>query len=167
MVGDIYLVFLGIAMGVAYLPLHWLFPYFFGQVPHPLGRRQVFRSVGTILLAALVLFALSTIMPDQDLGNRFLHTFGGGFLAFGVCFFAARDSRVHIGTFQFFFFSVLLVLALGIANELVEFVLQLYTGFPFAPSILDTWLDLTSNLVGVLLASMYFVPRYKKVGLRQ
>ncbi len=55
----------------------------------------------------------------MELSNRVLHVFGGGFLAFLICFLAALDSRVRIRRFQFFLFSFLIVIALGVANEIL------------------------------------------------
>ena len=53
------------------------------------------------------------------------------------------------------------MLALGIVNELFELVMQEYGGFIFIQSIIDTWLDLASNVAGVAIASICLVPFHK------
>ncbi len=79
-------------------------------------------------------------------------------MAFMVCFLVVKDSKLPVTKFQFLIFSALIATALGVANELLEFFLQHYFGFISAASVTDTWLDLLSNTVGILLASICFVP---------
>jgi hypothetical protein len=147
-----YLVFLAFSMSALYVALRVLFPYFFQQRVAPLDATAL-RTVLGIVAAALLVFAASAAIPDIELGNRLLHAVGGGFLASMVSFLAARDSRIHITRFQLFVLIGLVVLALGIANELAEFVLQEYTDLVFAETITDTWLDLASNLAGIIVAT--------------
>jgi hypothetical protein len=154
-----YLIFLAVGMCVAYVALFFLFPTFFGHARPRLTGRSVY-SIIYILILCLVIFSVSVAVPDP-LGNRLLHTFGGGFLAFIVCFLVWRDSRTPINRFQFWLLSFLIVIALGVANELVEFTLQNYFHLVFAESINDTWLDLASNTIGALLASTCLIPFVK------
>jgi len=116
----LYLTFITLALCVGYFILLKLFPYFFAQKVLPQRRSPWFPLAYIVLFSALV-YAANFLIPDPELANRILHIFGGGFLAFSVCFFAVRDSGVYISKFQFFLFSVLIVLALGTANELLEF----------------------------------------------
>jgi len=159
----LHLALITLAMCAAYFVLLRLFPFFFTQ--------KITLSQGEPLSLALIIafsvffYAISFSLQDLEFGNRILHTFGGGFMGFLTCFFAARDSRANINKFQFFLFSALIVLALGIANELFELLLQEYGGFVFIQSVIDTWLDLASNVVGVIIAGACLVPFYKQVGL--
>ena len=89
------------------------------------------------------------------------HGLGGGFLAFGVCFLAAKFSEVKLGRARFALFSFLLVTALGVLNEVIEFILQNYFDFFFTAKVNDTWLDLISNWVGILVAGLIFVPLWR------
>lgn len=154
-----YLMFLAFALCAAYCGLFFLFPVFFGQPIARLPRRSLSSMALVLLLYALVLLVMIAT-PNVALGNRIIHMFGGGFLAFLVCVLAARDAGVAPGKFQFFVFSVLLVTALGVGNEIAEFVLQNYVlkAHLFANSINDTWLDLVSNTLGALVAGALFVP---------
>ncbi len=143
-------------MCIAYGVLFILFTAFFNQkISFPSSRSLL--SLGWIFVASTLLFAISMSVRDPELGNRILHTFGGGFMSMLICFLVVRDSQLGISKFQFFIFSVLIVMSLGIANELLEFYLQMYAHIIFATSIQDTWLDLASNLVGALIGSVCFV----------
>ncbi len=152
-----YMVFLTVAFCVVYAGLLFFFPYFFEKRKVVLSRRSIISLVWIAGLSLLAYF-VSYNISDQQLGNRILHAFGGGFLALLTSFFAARDSKVQITKFQFFVMSLLLVTSLGVANELAEFVMQTVTGTMFTDSLIDTWLDLTSNTVGLLLASAIGIP---------
>ena len=149
------------AYTLAYVGLFFLFPIFFQQTRQRLSIRSVYSMLG-ILVVCVLFFNISNIMPDEQLGNRVLHAMAGGFTAFFLCYRAACDSKVAITKFQFFVFSALMVTTLGVGNEIAEFVGQNYAGIIFAPSINDTWLDLISNTVGILLGALCFVPLFKK-----
>ncbi len=144
----------------AYFVLLFLFPYFFKQSLPKVTSRSV-QSLAYIVLVTSFFFILSAVVPNEELGNRILHSMGGGFTAMLMCFYAARDSKVVITRVQFFVFSFLLVTALGVGNEIAEFFGQYYTSLVFAPTINDTWLDLISNTVGILLGAAVFVPFFK------
>ena len=156
-----HLALITLALCVSYFILIYLFPFFFAQ-EIPSKRKNPLFSLILIVICSGLAYLASFSVSDLELGNRILHIFGGGFVAFLVCFLSARDSGVRISKFQFFLFSTLIVLALGIANELSEFILQEYWGFLFTRSVNDTWLDLASNVVGIILASACFVPFHKK-----
>jgi len=149
-----------LAMCATYFILLALFPFFFAQKITPPQRKPLLPLVYIVLFSALA-YAVSFSIQDLELGNRILHIFGGGFLGFLICFLAARDSKVDINKFQFFLFSALIVLALGTVNELLELVLQNCFGIVSAASIDDTWLDLASNVVGMIIASICLVPLHK------
>jgi hypothetical protein len=102
------------------------------------------------------------IQNYPEFSNRVLHAYGGGFMAFLVCFLVVRDSKLSLTKFQFFIFSFLIVAALGVANEILEFFLQNYAGMIFSSHINDTWYDLMSNTIGSLIATVCFVPCIKK-----
>jgi hypothetical protein len=103
-------------------------------------------------------YFVSFRVTDWELGNRLLHIFGGGFLSFLICFFAVKDSELSISSFQFFSFSFLLVITLGVGNEILEFFLQNYAHFSFAQNVNDTWLDLISNAFGAIIAMACLTP---------
>ncbi len=111
-----------------------------------------------IVVAMLIVVIL---VPDPALSNRIQHAFAGGFAAFLVCYLAVRDLNISINKFQFFVFSSLIVTALGVGNELAEFIFQEYIPifpFQFAETPIDTWLDLVSNSVGVIVGALCFTP---------
>ena len=139
-----------------YVVLFFLFPTFFNQAREKLSKRSLI-SLGIIILLSFVAYIISYNIANEQIGNRFLHGFGGGFLAFLMCWLVARDTKLKITKFQFFVFSFLIVTGLGVANELLEFLLQSTTSFIFSPTATDTWLDLLSNTIGALIASAIFV----------
>ena len=155
-----FLVFITLAMCVIYFILLALFPLFFSQ-KITTSRKKSFIPLVYIVIFSLLVYVVSFSIQNLDLSDRILHIFGGGFLGFFICFLAAKNSGVRITTFQFFLFSVLTVTTLGVANELLEFFLQTYFGYISAATVTDTWLDLASNTVGIILASICFVPFYK------
>ena len=157
-----YLLFLLLAMCSAYFGLTYLYLGFFEGILPPAFRRRSLYSILGISICMLAVFTGVYLMPSMDIGigNRILHAFGGGFLAYLVCFLVVCDSGLRISRFRFFIFTFLVVTALGVANEMLEFLLQSTTGLIFSPTPTDTWLDLASNLVGTLLAAVpltYFV----------
>lgn len=119
---------------------------------------HVFRSVGSVVLVTLGLFAVSFAIPDPFWSNRALHALGGGFAATFVCFCAAVDARLLIRRVQFVVIGVLIVTMFGVVNEIAELALHSFKVFTFAVHPMDTWLDLLSNMVGVALALMIFTP---------
>jgi hypothetical protein len=154
-----YLVSILIGMCLVYWLLLFLFPLFFSSTTP--SRAVSLSSMIYIILSGGLAFALSFSVAGAELSNRIMHVFGGGFLGFFTCFLAAKDSRIRTGKLQFFIFSFLIVTALGVANEIIEFVLQTYWHLDFAESVDDTWLDLISNCGGILIASICTVPFVK------
>jgi len=148
-----YPLILALGYGLIYIALYFFFPHFFSQRAAKLNKQQLF-SIPILIFLSLLMWQVSVSMANQELANRLLHAVGGGVLASLACFLAAKDSRVKITKPQFFILTILIVTALGVANELAEFFLQLTTGEVFAPTIVDTWLDLLSNTLGVLAATM-------------
>ncbi len=146
-----------VAYCLLYLGLVYLFPLFFTGA---WGENQRINpwSLVLIIIVTFITFSLFLSVDDYPLANRLQHALGGGFLGFMVCFLAWRSSRLTINRFQFFLFSFLIVIALGVANEIVEYVLQNYFSMLMARTINDTWLDLISNIVGILVGSAIFVP---------
>lgn len=148
-------------MCVAYFILYYLFPYFFTSKIRPIHQTSLY-SIGYILIVYAVVYFVSISIEDIEFANRILHTFGGGFLSFMICFFVVKDTRLSLSRFQFFIFSFLVAVGLGVVNEIIEFFLQNYLHMVMATSISDTWFDLISNCVGVLIAVPCFVPFIKK-----
>ncbi|GEM_PF-730431 len=157
-----YFLLFAIGFCAAYIFLYFLFGLFFKNKIIPLNP-NAWRSILLILLFhSLVQIGIWSI-PDPEWSNRFQHAIGGGFLSFIICFVVAKDSKIRIQPLQFLVWSFLVVTALGVANEMVEFFLQTTTPLVFTTGLEDTWLDLLSNWVGVLLAAGCLMPLLKKI----
>jgi hypothetical protein len=156
-----YLTFITLAMCVTYFILLDLFPILFAQKIQPSLNRKSLLPILYIFAFSTLLYIVNFLIPDPEFANRILHVFGGGFLGFSVCFLATRDSGIHVSKFQFFILGILIVLALGVVNELLEFVLQIYGVVISSTSVTDTWLDLFSNTIGIILASICLIPFHK------
>lgn len=156
-----YLLFITSALCLAYFLLYQLFSLFFKNTTASLNTKSV-SSIVLIVILSFISYAVSLSIEDKQLSNRVLHAFGGGFLSFLICFRIVKDSKLKIGKFQFFVFSFMVVCAMGVGNEVLEFFLQKYTDFVFANSPTDTWLDLMSNTAGTLIGSVLLVPFLKK-----
>lgn len=123
----------------------------------PAGQFRL-RSPSAIVLFSVGSYLISFQFTNVDWGNRFLHIFGGGFAATLVVFFACRDAGLPLKRSQFIVLAILLATTFGTVNELLEFTLQRYTSLTFAESTDDTWLDLVSNTVGIILACLTLFP---------
>lgn len=156
-----YLFSVTLSLCLAYFILYFFLPKFFNIKLQKIEIHSLF-SVAIIFIVSLVGYFIYFLIPDAELSNRFLHGFGGGFMAFLVCFLVVRDLKMPINKFQFAVISILIVTALGVANELLEFFLQVFAGFTFAPDVNDTWLDLLSNTVGIIIAAFAFTPLVNK-----
>jgi hypothetical protein len=152
-----YLTAVTVGLCFVYFFLEHVFNLFFEKHLAHLSRRT-FNSVALIIIASFMGYFISWSIPDPVLGNRFLHIFGGGFLALMVCFLVVKDSRIHITRFQFFVFSFLIVTTLGAANEILEFILQNLGWLTAATTVNDTWLDLISNAAGIIIGTVAFTP---------
>ena len=149
--------FVSLGFVVVYGGLLVLFPYFFVQTWGSVWAGSWW-SVGLILLLSSVGYAIAFSLPGLEAGNRFLHAYGGGGMGMVTCFLAWRNSGVKAGTFQFYVLASFIVIALGVASEIAEFILQQLTGVVLARSVTDTWLDLVSNVVGIIVAGVCLVP---------
>lgn len=69
-----------------------------------------------------------------------------------------KDSTLSISRFQFLTLSMLLVTAMGVGNEILEFFLQNYFYLISSQNPLDTWLDLISNTLGIITGALIFTP---------
>jgi drug/metabolite transporter superfamily protein YnfA len=156
-----YLALITLNLCLVYTVLYFLYPFFFENKVVKMRYQSLF-SIGLIFTLSITSYLISFTFQDPEFSNRLLHAFGGGFMAFLVSFLAAKDSKLSVGKFQFFIFSVLMVSTLGVANELLEFILQNYVGMQFSTSINDTWLDLVSNTIGIAAASIILTPFIKK-----
>ncbi len=152
-----YIFILNIGLCLLYLVLFYFLPFFFGQKIEKINRKSFF-SLFLIILFTFLNYLLISNISNQEICNRILHGLGGGFIAFLAYFLATKDNRVSLNKFQFFVLGTLLVTALGVLNEIVEFFMQNYMNLIMAFSVNDTWLDLISNSVGILIASIIFVP---------
>lgn len=142
---------------VVYAFLYLLFPLFFTGSRAPANKRSLL-SIACIIFIWIGVWHISGQIPDLDWSNRFLHVFGGGFLSSLICFLVVLDSKLSITKFRFFVFSFLIVLSLGVANEILEYFLQEFTSLSFANTANDTWMDLISNTVGALIALVCLAP---------
>ena len=161
-----YLAALAGLLCLSYVALSYGLPWFFEGGRARLGP-PAWRSLLTIALFALGAFLVSFHIHDKQLANRFLHVFGGGVAGFLVCFLAARDSALLIGRARFFIVAALVVTAMGVGNELLEFFLQEYTPLLFSSTPIDTWLDLASNTVGIALAALILTPLIPRQGIKR
>ena len=120
---------------------------------------KALRSMAVILATVVAILIVVWIIPDPALSNRIQHAFAGGFAAYLVCILVVRDLKLPMRQFQFVVFSILTVTALGVGNEVAEFMFQEYIPlfpFLFAETPIDTWLDLVSNSVGIAVGAICF-----------
>ena len=129
-----YLILISFGFFLVYSFLFYLFPLFFKNTL-PSYKNLSFSSYFLILSICIVAFIASFSVKDLDLSNRILHTFGGGFVTFFVCFLVVKDTNLQISRFQFFVFSFLVTVSLGAANEILEYFLQNYLNFSFEFSL--------------------------------
>ncbi len=156
-----YLFWMALGMLAMYFVLYAFFPYFAEGRLAAFTKRSAM-SVTLIVAAIVVGYMVVLHTRNLELGNRILHIWNGGFVTFFACYRAARDSAARLGRFQFLVLAALIVTSLGVANEVMEFALQSYGLRVFLRTPYDTWLDLTSNTLGVLIACAVFAPFAKK-----
>lgn len=150
-----YLVLLTIGYCFAYFVLGWVFQLFF---PVGKGNKINWQSLLLIIIFSIIAYTASFLMPNLELGNRVLHIFGGGVISFFICYLVVKDKQIKISPLLFFIFSFLIITTMGVANELLEFFLQKFISFIFSANQYDTWWDLLSNLIGILLGALIFIP---------
>ncbi|MCX6715711.1 MAG: hypothetical protein NT077_01685 [Candidatus Taylorbacteria bacterium] len=155
--------FLVISLGlcIAYFLIYWLFSLFFTRSVVGITKNTIL-SIAIIFVFSVVGYYITFLIPNLEFGNRILHTFVGGFLCTLICFLVVRDGGFNITKLQFFIFSLLIVTALGVLNEHIEYFLQTYVRYLFYSNPKDTWLDLLSNTVGILIANTVFIPFVNK-----
>jgi len=152
-----YLFIITFGLCFSYFFLHYFLPIFFEKEIEKINKKA-YIYISIVAILSLLIYVIVLNIPNIELGNRLLHSIGGGFMAFLVCFLVVRDGQLKVSKLQFFVFSVLFVTAMGVTNEIAEFVMHNYMGLVMATSINDTWLDLISNLGGTLVAGLLFVP---------
>lgn len=155
------LLLLAFGLCFSYIPVAFLFSLFFENRIPKLNINSA-RSVGIMALYTGFIFWLSFVVLEPEFGNRILHAFGGGFFSFLVCFRVVRDFKITISKTRFLVFAALVVTALGVMNELIEFFVQAHGTLIFATTISDTWLDLMSNSIGIIIGALCFVPFIQK-----
>lgn len=154
-----YLILVALAYCVAYIGLLYLFSLFF-RGPAVRWEHISLRSLALIVAWFGGVVYITFILPDLEIGNRILHAFGGGFLVVGMCWLVVRDLDLQLSPLEFFLFSFLVVNTLGVGNEIMEFILQTFSPLSFAQSVNDTWLDLSSNVTGALIANALLIPLF-------
>jgi hypothetical protein len=120
--------------------------YFFGQ-QISLARLSP-RHLIYVAIFVVATLALVASLPDPALANRIQHAFAGAFAVTALSYIAWLASGVSLSKFQFFCLACLLASCFGIANELLESIMQIQGRHIFADSIEDTWYDLWANSVG-------------------
>ncbi|MEK7621737.1 MAG: hypothetical protein AAB415_01020 [Patescibacteria group bacterium] len=151
------IIWITVAQVVVYGLLTRGLPAFFNQARECWGvsssRHRAVQSIALIIAVSIGSLLLSSSVVDPEWSNRLQHALGGGFVSAVVCFLAFRDSGLlaKVGRTRFAVSSFFLVIALGVFNEVAEFILQNYFDLRFASTINDTWLDLISNIVGLIL----------------
>ena len=90
-----YLVFMTLSLCVTYFVIFNYSPLFFNTSAVKISSKS-FKSVAFIASLSLLGYLIAFNIPDLELSNRFLHGFGGGFMAFLVCFLAIKDSKLPI-----------------------------------------------------------------------
>jgi uncharacterized membrane protein YjdF len=115
--------------------------------------------------AALLLQALSGIVfyfANGKNGNFVYHAVGGGVMSALVFEYLLLTYRIH---FNWRIQVVLLycfVSALGVLNELAEYVAEFFIGLgTLSWDSHDTWRDLTANTLGALVAWFFIKLLYK------
>lgn len=154
--GYFYLLAAAVGLSLAYLPVSFVFRKFFASSKNHLLKKSIL-SFLIIAATSILISAISLTMPHGP-DNRFLHAFGGGFMIVLVCFLSCKNHGFNISKFQFAIIALLLGTAFGTVNELLEFFLESNFDLATNTSLNDSWLDLTSNTVGIFIALPVFLP---------
>ena len=142
-------------MSVMYVLLYAYLQALLNQKRDKLNLFKIIRAVLIIFVFGWAVFFGTGYMTGTEFANRILHAVGGGVLAFVAYYMAVIDADIKMCSIQFFLLGFLLVSTLGVVNELFELMLDIYTGISFAPHRLDTWFDLLSNTVGIIVSGIF------------
>lgn len=153
--GYIYLLAAAIGLGLSYFLISFIFTKFFASSKAGSFKRSAL-SFAVITFFSILISAISLTMPHGP-DNRFLHAFGGGFMIVLICFLSFKDHGFKMSRIQFSLMSVFLAMAFGTGNELLEFFLEKNFDLAANAGVYDTWLDLTSNTIGMFIALPLFL----------
>lgn len=161
----LYLSLITIGICVEYVGMYYLFPYLLSQKTFRFDKEQI-KSIGILIMLSLISYGIYYFIPNEDIANRFLHGISGGFVSLIAVFYATKDLQKFNGfivnKFQYALIGFLIVMSLGIVNEIFECYLQNTFAIIAAATINDTWFDLISNAGGALLALIITIPLLKR-----
>lgn len=114
--------------------------------------REIFKSSYLLVVGALIIVLFSTFFSNSivntGFGNFLLHFIGGGVNCSLVFEFIKKSTKLEIPFILEIICLFFLVSGLGVANELLEFLLDSLTNLRFSLDRLDTWKDLVANTLG-------------------
>lgn len=147
-----------------YLINFFFLPRFFDSALFDEKLKPSITSIVCIVLLSIIGYGISFSILDEALSNRFLHGFGGGFMAAFSISLSFRDMGFQGSALQYSVFLLFGVSFLGVCHEITEFLLQVteVTHHLYATTITDTWLDLLSNTTGCVLGILLLFPLIKK-----
>ena len=109
------------------------------------------------MLAAAAGVGGSHLFADAVTANFIQHLIGGGVTSFCLVMYGVDQLKLKLTVLQLLVLVVAVVSLLGVANELVEYVIELTTGRIFSWDTHDTWRDLAANTIGGGLGWLGFV----------
>jgi multisubunit Na+/H+ antiporter MnhB subunit len=127
------------------------------------GLRRVFdfsevkkvRSFTTWHLVAILMaafgVAISHVFRDPVVANFVQHAIGGGVTSFCLVMYGIEQLKLKLKAIQLLLLVIAVVCVLGVANELMEYALELTTSSIFSWDTHDTWRDLAANTTGGLI----------------
>ncbi len=118
-----------------------------------LSKKEIIKKSRYLLFfVLLILLMLLVISPNtlfkDSLGNFWLHFIGGGFTVAGIYIYWLQCIKYKIDEFLQWFFLYFIVSGSGVANEMLEFLLDTIFKLDFTSSRTDTWKDLLANTLG-------------------
>lgn len=141
---------------LSYWAVFLLFTEFFASLKWP-RLAAAARTIGAVVGFLMIGFILVRLIPDEWWGNRVQHALCGGATAFYMCYRIICDADLRLTRFQTVIICCFTVTALGVANELAEFVEQALFDVVLSPTTVDTWLDLWSNTAGIGASVLVFM----------
>lgn len=114
-----------------------------------------------VAIISLIVAAYVGTRNESIAANFFQHAVGGGFVTGLLTLFTLRNFKLRLPLLAVACLVIASVSVFGIANELLEFLLQSTTSLRFANDIADTWRDLAANTSGALLACALAVAAYR------